>query len=120
MAIQNEPSGARGCALSITFGDGSGEPPRDLGSPFERGDGRDPRPSELALVAAMLAACATIGRNQGPRFVAFFGWTFGSRCAHLGGRQRDEVACAGRAVMITRRRCPEKLSTAAGAPFERR
>jgi integrase len=46
--------------------------PRSVGSP--------------ALIAAMLAACATIGRNQGPRFVAFFG------CMYYAMMRPSEVA----------------------------
>lgn len=50
--------------------------PRSVGSP--------------ALIAAMLVACATIGRNQGPRFVAFFG------CMYYAMMRPSEVAALTR------------------------
>jgi hypothetical protein len=41
----------------------------------------------------------------------------GEQAAHLVGGQRDEVARVWQGVVITRRRCPGRLSTAAGAPL---
>jgi hypothetical protein len=44
----------------------------------------------------------------------------GEQVADLAGGQRDEIGRADQVVVIMPRACPGKLSTAAGAPFERR
>jgi hypothetical protein len=44
----------------------------------------------------------------------------GDQPTDLPGGQRDEVIAAGLAVVMMLRRCPGKLSTGAGAPFEQR
>jgi hypothetical protein len=51
--------------------------PEGWTAPAKPDDALDPRAvGSPELVAAMLAACRTIGRRQGPRFVAFYGCMF--------------------------------------------